>query len=94
MITYSKNKPLQTLRDGAIKASIWQNASEKGPFYSVEFSRTYKTGEVFKDSGSFSGSDLLKISRLAEAAYAFIADRRQQEAVGAKPSAAIDGGAA
>lgn len=67
---------LLTLRDGAIKASIWRNASEKGAFYSVEFSRTYKSGEVFQDSGSFGGSDLLKISRLAEAAYAFIADRR------------------
>jgi hypothetical protein len=94
MTTTTNNKPLQTLRDGAIKASIWQNASEKGAFYSVEFSRTYKSGEVFKDSGSFSGSDLLKICRLAEAAYAFIVNQRQLEAVGAKQSASIDGGAA
>lgn len=94
MTSTTKNKPLQTLRDGAIKASIWQNASEKGAFYSVEFSRTDKSGEVFKDSGSFSGSDLLKISRLAEAAYGFIANQRQQDAAVAKQSAAIDGGAA
>ena len=33
------NKPANTLRCGNIKATIWQNVSEKGPFFSATFSR-------------------------------------------------------
>ncbi len=30
----TNNKPANTLRCGNIKATIWQNVSEKGPFFS------------------------------------------------------------
>ena len=32
------NKPTNTLRCGNIKATIWQNDSEKGPFFVATFS--------------------------------------------------------
>lgn len=67
------NKPINTIRDGSLKATIWKNRGEKGDFYSVEFSRTYKQGEEYKDSRSFSGAELLRISRLANIAYDEIA---------------------
>ena len=41
----SSKPPAATLRCGNIKATIWQNVSEKGPFLSTTFSRP------FKDSG-------------------------------------------
>lgn len=39
----STSKPIETLRDGAIKAAIWSNLGEKGNFYSVQINRTTRT---------------------------------------------------
>ena len=36
------NKPANTLRCDNIKATIWQNVSEKGPFFSTTLSRPLK----------------------------------------------------
>jgi len=64
------NLPAETIRDGAIKATIWANSGEKGTFYSVEINRTYKdAGDQYQDATSFTGTDLLKVSRLAGRAY-------------------------
>ena len=41
MATNNK-KPTHTLRCGNIKAAIWQNDSEKGPFFATTFSRPFK----------------------------------------------------
>ena len=50
----TNNKPANTLRCGNIKATIWQNVSEKGPFFATTFSRpfrdqsgTWRTGTSF-----------------------------------------------
>jgi hypothetical protein len=64
------NRPVETLRAGNIKAVIWRNTGDNGPFYSVYFFRTYKDSNgLFHDTDSFSNSDLLKLSRLAGRAY-------------------------
>jgi len=73
-------KPINTIRDGALKATIWKNDSEKGSFYSVDISRTYKQDDVYKDSHSFSGTELLRVARLANIAYDEIAVLRANDA--------------
>jgi len=78
-MTTQANKPVDTLRDGAIKATIWANPSQKGTFYSVEFARTYKSGEAFKESRSFSGAEPLQLARLAAKAYDAIAELRRKD---------------
>lgn len=68
--TQTKTRPVETLRDGAIKAAIWKNESENGAFHGVTFSRTYKNGSGdLQDTNSFSGTQLLRLARLAEKAY-------------------------
>ena len=63
-------KPLAVLRDGAVKATIWENQGEKGPYLSTKFAKTYQDGNgQVKDTGGFSQSDLLKVSELARQAY-------------------------
>ena len=37
----TNNKPTNQLRCGNIEATIWQNVSEKGPFFSTTFSRPF-----------------------------------------------------
>lgn len=64
-----KNTPIDTIRASRIKAVIWANDSENGTFYSVNFARTYRDGEVLKDADSFSGSELLVVAHLAQQAF-------------------------
>jgi len=70
MAKETKQRPVETLRDGAIKAAIWKNESENGAFFAVTFARTYKNGGGdLKDTDSFSGTQLLRLARLADKAY-------------------------
>lgn len=79
------NQPIDSLRDGQLKATIWKNLGPKGNFYSVTFSRTYKDdSDAYQDSDSFSGTQLLQVAHLAARAYDRIgelraADRRDLE---------------
>lgn len=80
-MTTGNNKPVLTLSDGALKAAIWRNESENGAFYAVTFSRRYKKSEgEFADAYSFSGSELLRLSKLAERAYEQAQALREQAA--------------
>ena len=63
-------EPAEVIRDGNLKASIWRNDGEKGPFYATTFARTWRDEEgQYRDSSSFVASDLLKLSELARSAY-------------------------
>ncbi len=69
MTTSTNQKPAAKLRDGAIVATLWKKEGENGVFFNTTISRTYKDGETFKDTNSFSGAELLKVSRIAAKAY-------------------------
>ena len=74
------NQPTETLRDGSLKATIWKNEGEKGAFFSVNLTRTYKDDAGnYHDSDSFSGTELLRIAHLASRAYDRVSELRQQE---------------
>jgi hypothetical protein len=62
-------KPIVTLRDGFISAAIWRNENDNGTFFAVTFNRAYKDGDKLQNTSSFSGTDLLKVARLAEQSY-------------------------
>lgn len=63
-------KPVESLRDGSVKAAIWENEGEKGKFHSVTFTRTYRDREGnYADTNRFSGTDLLKLSSMATQSY-------------------------
>jgi len=66
----SRKQPVETLRDGNLKASIWENKRDENVMHSVQFRRTYRDQEgEFRDTDSFSGNDLLRLSRLAGQSY-------------------------
>ena len=73
-------RPADVLRDGSLKASLWRNEGDRGPFYATEFSRTYTDAEGnLRDSRSFVGGDLLKLSELARKAYDRTSELRREE---------------
>lgn len=63
--------PLQTLRDGAVFAKLWQQEGKNGPFVTVEIGRTYQdqqSGE-YRSTNSFSDRDILKVQAIALEAH-------------------------
>ena len=76
------NGPADVLRDGNIKATIWKNERENGPSFSTVFSRTWQDEEGgYRDSHSFSGTELLRVSELARGAYTRTIELRQEHRV-------------
>ncbi|MEW7006733.1 hypothetical protein [Lentilitoribacter sp. EG35] len=77
-----KAQPVERINDGSVNAKIWRNHSKDGkPFYNVTFARTYthpQTGQP-AETYAFSGTDVLKIQRLAEKAYHNVDRLKQQD---------------
>ena len=66
----AKQRPAQTLRLGRLKATIWRQESDTGPWYSVVFSRAYKDqADNWQSSESFGRNDLLLLAKLADQAH-------------------------
>ena len=83
--------PVFSCRHRALKAAVWQNESDKGPFYNVTVSRSYKDGEKWKESTSFGYDDILPIAELLRTCHGFIsreiAKNRAESNAAAKPAA-------
>lgn len=72
------NRPTETLRDGSLKATIWKNFGDNGNFYTVTLARSFKDeADQWQETSSFSGSQLLRIARLAGRAYDRVSALRQ-----------------
>ena len=64
------NRPVDTLRDGNLKASIWRNEGENGASYSTTFARVWRDDQgKWHDSQSYSGTDMLRLGELSRTAY-------------------------
>jgi hypothetical protein len=62
----SSKRPATTLRCGNIKATIWQNFSEKGPSFATTFSRPFKDQSGAWHNGiSFGLNDLEALMNVA-----------------------------
>jgi hypothetical protein len=69
----TNNKPANTLRCGNIKATIWLNSSEKGPFYSTTFSHPFKDQSgAWRNGTSFGFKDLEALVTVARDAKEWI----------------------
>jgi len=73
-------KPVETLRDGALKLAIFRNENEKGDSYAMVPGRIYtneKTGEV-RESASLSGGEALRMAHLLTKGHDKVAELRAQ----------------
>ena len=71
-----KPQPVEKFTCSSITASIWQNEGEKGAFYNVTITRSYKTSEgTWKRSDSFSLNDLEAVSVVLGHAKVWITER-------------------
>jgi hypothetical protein len=75
-----KRQPFHKIRYRSITAAIWQNAGERGTWFSVTFSRSYKDDQgEWHTTQSLSGPDLLILAEVARAAFAWIVQTTQSQ---------------
>ena len=72
-----KAKPAHKIRHRALSVAIWKNDSDKGSFYTVTPSRSYKQGDLWKESDSFAEDDLLALAKLIDQAHSWIMSAEQ-----------------
>ncbi len=64
------NQPAAKIRDGVLSVTIWKNEREDDKaYYAVTLSKSYKDGEVWKETDNLNADDLLKSSNLLQQAY-------------------------
>lgn len=72
------NQPVQEIRLGLIRASVWVNQTEHGVRYSVIFTKLYKAAGRWQDTAHFSRDDLPLVSKVSELAHAWILQQTQK----------------
>lgn len=69
----SKERPAHEVRSGRLKATIWRQESEKGPWFNVVLSRSYRDeGGNWHTATSFGARDLLELAKLCDQAHTWI----------------------
>lgn len=77
----ANDKPVDTLRDGALKATIWRNETKEGAFYSTTLSRTYKDDDdKYRDSHSFASNEMLRVGELARRSHNRVIELKRDHA--------------
>ena len=62
----ANQKPVEEVRIGRVKATVWRNGTDEQPRYNVTFSRLYKEGDQWKSTHSFGRNDLLMLAKVAD----------------------------
>ena len=74
------SQPAHHIRISNLSVTIWRNSSDKGVWYSVNPSRSYKKGdETWKETDSLGFDDLLPMAELHRQAFAWIVRQVQAD---------------
>ena len=72
---------------GNLQATIWRNTSDKGAWYSVQCSRSYKADDdAWRETDSLGFDDLLTMAKLFDLAHTWVMHQQQADAKGRKES--------
>ena len=77
--------PAHKIRIGNVSSIIWRNPSEKGAWYSVQISRSYKNGDdEWRNTDALGYDDILTAAKLLDLAHTWItsqmdADRKARK---------------
>jgi hypothetical protein len=72
-------KPVHEIRVGRIRASIWENKTERGARYNVTVQRLYKAESGWKSTSSFGRDDLPLVGLVTSRAFCWIHEGRKAE---------------
>ena len=74
----ANQKPVEEVRIGRVKATVWRNGTDEQPRYNVTFSRLYKESDQWKSTQSFGRNDLLVLAKVADLVHTRILQLRDQ----------------
>jgi hypothetical protein len=81
------SQPAHKIRSGVLQVTIWRNQGERGNWYSVIPSRSYKNGDdTWKETDSLGFDDLLTMAKLFDLAHTWIMHQQQADAKARKES--------
>jgi hypothetical protein len=84
---FTMSKPAHKIRIGVLQVTIWRNTGEKGPWYSVTPTRSYKQDDdTWRETDSLGFDDLLTMGKLFELAHTWIMHQMQADAKARKES--------
>ena len=72
-------QPAHKIRIGVLQVTIWRNTGDKGNWYSIVPTRSYKQGDNWQETDSLGFDDILIMAELLRQAWAWIARQRQAE---------------
>ena len=73
--------PAHNIRNGVLQVTIWKNTSDRGTWYSVSISRSYKKGDdAWKRSETLNADDLLPMAKLLDEAHSWIVQQMANDA--------------
>ncbi len=75
----ANNPPVHEIRMGHIKACVWRNETQQGVRHNVTFSRIYRDGDDWKESGSFGRDDLPLLVKVADLVHTWIYQEGQKQ---------------
>jgi hypothetical protein len=78
--TSSSSRPVKTFKQGGIEVSVFRNQGQHGDMYNTKIRNSYKddkSGE-WKETSSFSPTDLAVLSQLSSQAFQAIIELKAQ----------------
>jgi hypothetical protein len=79
--TTMSQRPAHKIRSGVLHVTIWRNTGEKGSWYSVNPSRSYKQDDdTWRETDSLGYDDLLTMGKLFDLAHTWIMHQMQADA--------------
>jgi len=79
-VTGRSARPVATFKQGGVEVSVWKNSGEQGDIYNATIRKSYKdekSGE-WKESTSFSPTDLAVLAQLSGQAFQAIGELKAQ----------------
>jgi len=78
--TTSSARPVKTFKQGGVEVSVWRNPREKGDMYNTTIRNSYKDNDSgeWKETSSFSPTDLAVLSQLSGQAFQAITELKFQ----------------
>jgi hypothetical protein len=81
------SQPAHKIRIGVLQVTIWRNHGDKGNWYSVIPTRSYKQGDAtWKETDSLGFDDLLAMAKLLDLAHTWVMHQQQADAKARKES--------
>jgi hypothetical protein len=88
------SQPAHKIRFSNLSVTIWRNKNEKGTWYTVNSSRSYKNGdETWKESDSLGTDDCLIMAELLRQAFSWISKQMTADSTARKAREKADAAA-